>query len=191
MPSERILRQTRIIPAAGKPWSGWPASSMDYWRLLAKMLNEEPVHERDRMMVAMLKPLGIEKVKPFQPDARQQKILAQAAIVGEAMARSLSYAKRQPEAHIWSGTHWKNAVLLEANQETEHHTALDERHGMVLRSRDPDCRNDDQNPWYGTTVHRHPERQRGQLASGRQHLQFAHSASCARQTVLVDHALRH
>ncbi len=120
-------RKTQIIPAAGKPWSGWPASSMDYWRLLAKMLNEEPVHERDRMMVAMLKPLGIEKGKPFQPDARQQQILEQGAVVGEAMARCLSYAKRQPEAHIWPGTQWKNAVLLEANQETEHHTALDER----------------------------------------------------------------
>jgi len=43
------------------------------------------------------------------------------------MARCLSYAKRQPEAHIYPGTQWKNAVLLEANQETEHHTALDER----------------------------------------------------------------
>ncbi len=120
-------RKTQIIPAAGKPWSGWPASSTDYWRLLAKMLNEEPVHERDLMMVAMLKPLGIEKGQPFQPDARQQKILEQAAVVGEAMARCLSYAKRQPEAHIYPGTQWKNAVLLEANQETEYHTALDER----------------------------------------------------------------
>jgi len=48
-------------------------------------------------------------------------------MVGEAMARCLSYAKRQPEARIWPGTQWKNAVLLEPNQETEHHTALDER----------------------------------------------------------------
>jgi hypothetical protein len=120
-------RKTRIIPGEDKAWKSWPDSSSEYWRLLAKMLNEEPVHERDRMMVAMLKPLGIEKGKPFQPDARQQQILEQAAVMGEAMARSLSYAKRQPEAHIWPGTHWKNAVLLEANQETEHHTALDER----------------------------------------------------------------
>jgi len=120
-------RKTQIIPATGKPWSGWPDGSMNYWRLLAKMLNEEPVHDRDRMMVAMVKPLGIEKGKPFQPDARQQQILEQAAIAGESMARCLSYAKRQPEAHIYPGTQWKNAVLLEANQETEHHTALDER----------------------------------------------------------------
>ncbi|WP_088889647.1 DUF1254 domain-containing protein [Leptolyngbya ohadii] len=120
-------RKTRIIPAADKPWSGWPANVLEYWRLLAKMLNEEPVHERDRMMVAMLKSLGIEKGKPFQPDARQQKILEQGAIVGEAMARSLTYAKRQPEAYTWPGTNWANMIQLEANQETEHYTALDER----------------------------------------------------------------
>ena len=120
-------RKTRIIGAQGQKWSGWPEGAMEFWRLLAKMVDEEPVHERDRMMMAMIKPLGIEKGKPFRPGARQAKILEQAAVVGEAMARCLSYAKRQPEARIWPGTQWKNAVLLEANQETEHHTALDER----------------------------------------------------------------
>jgi hypothetical protein len=120
-------RRTRIIAANGQKWSGWPEGAMEFWRLLAKMLDEEPVHERDRMLVAMIKPLGIEKGKPFQPDARQASILKQAAVVGEAMARCLSYAKRQSESRIWPGTQWKDAVLLEANQETEHHTALDER----------------------------------------------------------------
>lgn len=120
-------RRIRIIPANGRTWSGWPESAMELWGLVAKMLDQEPVHERDRMMVAMIKPLGLEKGKPFRPDARQTRILEQAAVAGEAMARCLSYAKRQREAEIWPGTHWKNAVLLEANQETEHHTALDER----------------------------------------------------------------
>ena len=120
-------RKTRIIGAQGQKWSGWPEGAMEFWRLLAKMIDEEPVHDRDRMVVATIKPLGIEKGKPFRPDARQAKILEQASVVGEAMARCLSYAKRQPEARIWPGTQWKNAVLLEPNQETEHHTALDER----------------------------------------------------------------
>jgi hypothetical protein len=57
---------------------------------MSKMLTEEPVHERDRMMVAMLKPLGIEKGKKFEPDARQKQVLEQAAVVGEAMARAHS-----------------------------------------------------------------------------------------------------
>lgn len=120
-------RKTRMIPANGKKWTGWPENGLQYWELLSKMLNQEPVHERDRMLVAMLKPLGIEKGKKFEPDARQQKILLQAVVIGEAMARAQSYAKRQAEAKLWPGTQWKNAVLLEADQETEHYTALDER----------------------------------------------------------------
>jgi hypothetical protein len=120
-------RKTRIIAAGNRKWSGWPENGMEFWRLLAKMLDQEPVHERDRMVVAMIKPLGIEKGKPFRPDVRQAKILAQAAVVGESMARCLSYAKRQPEARTYPGRQWTNTVMLEANQETEHHTALDER----------------------------------------------------------------
>lgn len=120
-------RKSRMIPAEGRNWTGWPENGLEYWSLLSKMLNEEPVHERDRMMVAMLKPLGIEKGKKFEPDARQQKILEQGAVVGEAMARALSYAKRQKEARIWPDRQWKEAVLLEASQETKYHTALDER----------------------------------------------------------------
>ena len=120
-------RKTRIIPAEEKKWSGWPGTGLEYWQLESKMLNEEPVHERDRMMVAMLKPLGIEKGKKFEPDARQKEILEQGAVVGEAMARAQSYAKRHKEAKIWADAHWKNAILLEADQETKYHTSLDER----------------------------------------------------------------
>ena len=120
-------RKTRVIAATGQKWNGWPQGTMAFWRLLAKMIDQEPVHERDRMMVATIKPLGIEKGKPFSPDARQAKLLEQAAVVGESMARCISYAKRQPEAQIYPGTLWTHTVMLEANQETEHHTALDER----------------------------------------------------------------
>jgi len=119
--------RTRIVSPGGKDWQGWQPGGLEYWRLVSKMLNEEPVHERDRMIVAMLKPLGIERGKPFQPDARQKKILEEAAVVGEAMARSLSYAKRQEEALMYPGRQWKNAILLEADQETKYHSALDER----------------------------------------------------------------
>jgi hypothetical protein len=120
-------RKTRIIPAEGKKWYAWPGSGFEFWQLVSKMLNGEPVHERDRMMVAMLRPLGIEKGEKFEPDARQKMILEQAAVVGESMARAQSYAKRQKEAKLWPGTQWKNAILLEADQETKYHTALDER----------------------------------------------------------------
>ena len=44
--------------------------------------------------MAMLMPLGIEKGKPFQPDAGQTKILTEGAFVGEAMAKALAFDAR-------------------------------------------------------------------------------------------------
>ena len=41
--------------------------------------------------MAMLKPLGIEKGKPFQPDARQREILEEAVKIGDAMSRSMLF----------------------------------------------------------------------------------------------------
>ena len=52
--------------------------------------------------MAMLKPLGIEKGKPFEPDSRQTAILEEAAVLGDAMARNVMYETAQrterPEA---------------------------------------------------------------------------------------------
>ena len=55
---------------------------MKYWEQLAAMVQREPVEDRDRFFMAMLRPLGIEKGKPFQPDERQRKILTEGAFVG-------------------------------------------------------------------------------------------------------------
>jgi hypothetical protein len=61
---------------------------MAYWDRLSEALTGEPGEDRDRFFMAMLKPLGIESGKTFEPDARQKKILEEAAIVGEAMAKA-------------------------------------------------------------------------------------------------------
>jgi hypothetical protein len=117
----------RVITPDGRQWSGEQPSGSAYWELVSKMLDEEPVHERDRMIVAMLRPLGIEKGAPFNPDEHQLEILTEAAHVGDAMVRSLSYAHREERAEAYPGTQWKNLILLEADQEMENSTALDER----------------------------------------------------------------
>ncbi len=44
---------------------------MEYWARLATVIDNNPVQEHDRFFMAMLKPLGIEKGRPFQPDSRQ------------------------------------------------------------------------------------------------------------------------
>ena len=92
------------------------------------LFRSEPVHERDRIMMGMLRSLGIEKGKPFKPDERQKKILAEATLVGEAMAKANDFEKRGMETgHYADGSHWHFALLLNPNQETPNYTQMDER----------------------------------------------------------------
>jgi hypothetical protein len=79
--------------------------------------------------MAMLKPLGIEKGKAFQPDARQRAILEDAARIGEATARTMLFdvEKRIAGTHAFPGTNWHWVVIGQPNQESDNYSQLDER----------------------------------------------------------------
>jgi len=112
----------------GKPWQGTAPRGMTHWERLADILNREPIFERDRLFMAMLKPLGIEKGKPFTPDARQTKILTEAAFVGEAMAKANDFFNPRLEAsHYVAGSRWEYATVSPPDQRWEHYDALDGR----------------------------------------------------------------
>lgn len=112
----------------GRKWSGEQPRGLAYWEGLAKVIDEEPALERDRMILGMLQPLGIEKGKPFNPDARQKQILIEATQVGEVMARTIAYDKRFNGVKVWPGKQWDISLFLkETSQEASNYTQLDER----------------------------------------------------------------
>jgi hypothetical protein len=114
------------VTTGGKSWLAAQPRGLAYWEGLAKTINAEPPLERDRIMLAMLAPLGIEKGKPFNPDARQKGILIEAAQVGEIMARANGYAKRFEGSTVWPGKKWEYSLFLTAtNQEKPNRTELD------------------------------------------------------------------
>ena len=83
---------------------------------------------RDRIMMAMLRSIGIEKGEPFNPDERMKRILADAMLVGEAMAKANDFDKRQMElSHYADGVQWHLSLCLDVTQEAEFYTQLDER----------------------------------------------------------------
>ncbi len=146
MPEDRdermkLLEQVKVFPFSerenpnprgyitpdGKPWMAAPPVGMAYWELLADTINREPVAERDRFFLAMLKPLGIEKGKSFKPDWRQQRILTEAAIVGEAMVKANDFEKRMESSHYRDDVYWHYATVANPDQRAEHYEQLDER----------------------------------------------------------------
>lgn len=126
--SERENPKPRgYITPKGKKWSGTAPRGIEYWKRLSDVINKNPVQERDRFFMAMLKPLGIEKGKPFSPDARQKRILMEAALVGEAMAKANDFSKRVEDAHYVDGSHWDFATVCPPDQRREHYDELDGR----------------------------------------------------------------
>lgn len=115
-----------ILDAGTKVWSGLPPRGMDYWQRVNDVVQVEPIEARDTFFHAMLRPLGLAKGKPFQPDARQTKILAEAALVGEAMAKANS-ADRRFNAKYRTDAHWDFALLLDADAPASFWNLLDER----------------------------------------------------------------
>jgi len=57
---------------------------MRFFQSLDRMVQSEPWLPRDKAMIDMLRSIGIEKGKPFKPDAKTQKILT--AAIGETHA---------------------------------------------------------------------------------------------------------
>jgi hypothetical protein len=103
-----------------------PPHGMPYWDSLNDVIQREPVAERDRLTMAQLRFLGIDKGKPFQPDARQRKLLEEGAVVGEAMAKANTSDKRV-EPPFWAGTNWKHALVVSVDQRAPNYDQLDER----------------------------------------------------------------
>ena len=79
----------RVMPvrrAGDKKWSQMQPRGLAYWASLDEVIQREPIDARDRLILGQLRFLGIEKGKPFAPDARQKN----------SSKRALRSARRWP-----------------------------------------------------------------------------------------------
>ena len=119
--------ETPFIPVGGREWASAQPTDLSYWHYLSDLFANEQVEDRDRMMFAMLRPLGLIPGQPFAPDARQSAILTEAARMGDLMARTIAHDKRFDNATVYDGKHWEYANLVELDQEATGYSQLDER----------------------------------------------------------------
>ena len=90
--------------------SAWE-DNLQYWRELHEVVDSEPPLEDSRAMYGDLAALGIEKGKPFAPDARMQSILMRAARAARAQLRVESLADRRSDRIVWKDRRWEWAAL--------------------------------------------------------------------------------
>ena len=88
-----------------------PPEDGSAFEMLNEIIQYEPSELFSIEQRGRLASLGIEKGKPFAPDARMKRIFDQAAKQGVAMSRAIVYASREPEINYWPDRHWEKMFV--------------------------------------------------------------------------------
>jgi hypothetical protein len=95
-----------FVNVSSKAFSTIAPADYKFWEYLNEVVQNEPSESLDAVSLGYYASIGIQKGKPFAPDARMKKILTEAAIVGDATARALAYRSRQQELYYYENSAW-------------------------------------------------------------------------------------
>jgi hypothetical protein len=98
--------ETKFVNISGKAFNTIGPGDYSLFELLNRVIQNEPSGAVDPDTLGLFAAIGIEKGKPFAPDARLKKILMDAAAVGDATARSLAYETRIKDAYFYPNSAW-------------------------------------------------------------------------------------
>ena len=96
--------ETRFLDAYPREWDTLPRYDLSFFETIAEVVREEPVLEQDLAMMGLLCAIGIEKEKPFAPDARLRRILETAAAEANRYLQWL-FVNRAFRSYL-PGTRW-------------------------------------------------------------------------------------
>lgn len=124
---ERVKQLTRIyrlsqaakppklsfINVSGRDFNTVAPADHRFWDYLNKVVQQEPTESVDPTTLGLWASIGIQKGKPFNPDERMKRILAEAALVGDATARAIMYRWRSPEGYYYpdSKSAWRKGFI--------------------------------------------------------------------------------
>jgi hypothetical protein len=97
----------KFVDISGKPFCIVNPADYRFWELLNEVVQEEPAESLDQIRMGYYASIGIQKGKPFAPDARMKKILTEAAAVGDAMARTIAFHPREPQTFYYKNSAWQ------------------------------------------------------------------------------------
>ena len=105
--------ETHFTEGTGLPINTIPANDFTYWELINGLVQQEPAGAADPEIMGLLASVGIVKGKPFKPDKRMRKILEDAVVVGNATARTISFAPRPAEGFAYyPDSAWLNPLFV-------------------------------------------------------------------------------
>ncbi|MFI8608114.1 DUF1254 domain-containing protein [Pseudomonas sp. NPDC077649] len=114
------VAETKFVDASGKAFNTIPPSDFGFFEMIDANVQDEPADSYDVELAGQLAAIGIVKGKAFEPDARMKKILTDAAAVGNAAGRTLTYRYQEanpgwaqyPDSR-WGSMLWQGGAYFE------------------------------------------------------------------------------
>lgn len=112
-PDERDA--TTFVNLSGLAFNTVHANDFHFYEEIDQVVQEEPTDAFDPELLGLAHAIGIRKGHPFDPDDRTREILTEAAAIGNATARTLSFRHRASEitadAALYPDSAWFNPFI--------------------------------------------------------------------------------
>lgn len=101
----------QFVSGSTKPFNTIHANNFEFYEELHTVVDREPIDLFDPELRGLFAAIGIEKGKPFEPDARTKKILTDAVAIGNGTARALVFRNRLDGAALYPDSAWMAAFV--------------------------------------------------------------------------------
>jgi hypothetical protein len=101
----------KFVNISGLKFNTVHANDFKFYEELNDVVQHEPGDAFDPDTVGLFASIGIKKGKPFAPDARMKAILTEAVAVGNASARTIVFAPRDPRQKFFADRQWNTGFL--------------------------------------------------------------------------------
>ncbi|CRI63653.1 conserved hypothetical protein [Thiocapsa sp. KS1] len=88
-----------------------PPNDWTFFEMLNEVVQEEPATALDPELMGPIAALGIVKGKPFTPDARMKKLMAEGLALANATSRTLFISPRDPSWYYYPDSAWFNFLF--------------------------------------------------------------------------------
>jgi hypothetical protein len=100
-----------FISGSKKKFNTIHANDYEFFEELHAVIDREPVEMIDPELRGLFSAIGIQKGKPFVPDARMKKLLTEAAAVSNATSRAIFWYEHDESAFLYKDSYWKDGYI--------------------------------------------------------------------------------
>ncbi len=96
----------KFVNVSGKQFNTIHANDSRFFEELNAVIQHEPADAHDPVSLGLFASIGIKKGKPFAPDERMKRLLKEGVAIGNAAARSISFANRDRSICYYPDRQW-------------------------------------------------------------------------------------